>query len=96
MNKNKFPIIIGSITIFVALFIVFAQQNTTKTNEIIPQTDTVVNPNTSDTATKPTTATTPPKSTSDGYTLAIVASHNTSSSCWTVVNGSVYDVTKWI
>jgi cytochrome b involved in lipid metabolism len=25
-----------------------------------------------------------------------VAKHNSASSCWTVVNGSVYDVTSWI
>ncbi len=30
------------------------------------------------------------------FTLAEVATHNSSSSCWTVVNGSVYDVTNWI
>lgn len=30
------------------------------------------------------------------YTLADVSTHNNSTDCWTVVNGSVYDVTSWI
>lgn len=30
------------------------------------------------------------------YTLADVASHSTPSDCWTVVEGTVYDVTAWI
>jgi Cytochrome b5-like Heme/Steroid binding domain len=29
-------------------------------------------------------------------TLAAVQSHNTSSSCWSVINGNVYDLTGWI
>lgn len=31
-----------------------------------------------------------------GYTLAQVAEHATAASCWSAVNGSVYDLTKWI
>lgn len=30
------------------------------------------------------------------YTSAEVAAHNTSSSCWTIINGTVYDLTTWI
>jgi cytochrome b involved in lipid metabolism len=30
------------------------------------------------------------------YTLADVKLHNTKASCWTSINGSVYDVTSWI
>lgn len=30
------------------------------------------------------------------YTSAQVAAHNTSSSCWTIINGNVYDLTQWI
>ncbi len=29
-------------------------------------------------------------------TLAMVASHNTQTSCWTVIDGGVYDLTGWI
>ena len=31
-----------------------------------------------------------------GYTMAQVQQHASASSCWTVVSGSVYDVTAWI
>ncbi len=30
------------------------------------------------------------------YTLADVATHSSQASCWTAINGNVYDVTKWI
>ncbi len=35
-------------------------------------------------------------STSSGISMAVVATHNSGSSCWTAINGSVYDVTSWI
>ena len=31
-----------------------------------------------------------------GYTLAQVAQHNSARSCWTAINGNVYDLTQWI
>ena len=33
---------------------------------------------------------------SSGYTMTQVAQHAGASSCWTVINGNVYDVTQWI
>lgn len=33
---------------------------------------------------------------SSGYTKAEVAKHNTSSSCWTIYNGGVYDITTYL
>ncbi len=33
---------------------------------------------------------------SSGITMATVAQHNTKTSCYTAINGSVYDVTSWI
>lgn len=48
----------------------------------------------------PTPVVTPPTTggttTAKTYTLADIKLHNTRASCWTVVNGSVYDVTAWI
>lgn len=46
-------------------------------------------PSTTETATKPAT-------TSDAYTMADVATHSVASNCWSVVNGSVYDLTTWV
>jgi cytochrome b involved in lipid metabolism len=32
----------------------------------------------------------------DTYTSAEVATHDTASSCWTSINGNVYDLTAWV
>lgn len=39
---------------------------------------------------------TAPVPTPAGFTRASVATHASAASCWTIVNGSVYDVTAWI
>jgi len=31
-----------------------------------------------------------------GYTMAMVKTHGSAASCWTVISGNVYDLTKWI
>ena len=31
-----------------------------------------------------------------GYTMAMVKTHASEASCWTVISGNVYDLTKWI
>lgn len=35
-------------------------------------------------------------STAQTYTMAQVAQHNNASSCWSAINGNVYDLTSWI
>lgn len=45
---------------------------------------------------KPPTTTTPPATTTGGITLATIAKHNSRSSCWSAINGSVYDLTSWV
>lgn len=37
-----------------------------------------------------------PAATKSGYTMADVKAANTSSKCWSVIDGYVYDLTKWI
>lgn len=37
-----------------------------------------------------------PNSKVKGYTLADVSKHNSTASCWAVVNKKVYDLTQWI
>lgn len=44
----------------------------------------------------PTVTETANATTTASYTLVEVAKHNNESSCWTTINGGVYDVTKWI
>lgn len=41
-------------------------------------------------------ATTAPDQMQKTYTLAEVETHNTEASCWSTVNGKVYDLTTWI
>ena len=42
------------------------------------------------------TASPTPTTTKAGYTMADVKSANTSAKCWSVIDGYVYDLTKWI
>lgn len=39
---------------------------------------------------------TPPPPPQNGYTLTDVSSHNSASSCWSAINGKVYDLTAWV
>lgn len=75
-------------------------QNETN-NTYVVNTNTTPAVNTSTTTTNTTTTTKPAVTTTvkpkvAGYTMSDVAMHSTASSCWTIVNGSVYDVTNWI
>ncbi|CAB4726296.1 MAG: hypothetical protein F2696_00135 [Actinobacteria bacterium] len=50
-------------------------------------------------ATKPIASSTPtatPKAESAGYTMEKVKANNSAASCWSVIRGNVYDLTKWI
>lgn len=48
------------------------------------------------TASPKPTPTPTPTATKAGYTMADVKSANTSAKCWSVIDGNVYDLTKWI
>jgi hypothetical protein len=39
---------------------------------------------------------TPEVTTASGYTMAKVKENNSATSCWSLINGNVYDLTKWI
>lgn len=43
-----------------------------------------------------TPSTSSSSATSSGYTMAKVRQNNSRSSCWSAINGKVYDLTKWI
>jgi cytochrome b involved in lipid metabolism len=48
-------------------------------------------------APKPTSSPTPtPTTTKASYTMEDVKKKNTSAACWTVIDGNIYDLTKWI
>ena len=42
------------------------------------------------------TPTPTPTATTTGYTMAQVRANNTARSCWTAIDGVVYDLTRWI
>lgn len=42
------------------------------------------------------TPTPAPKASASGYTMAQVRKHADAASCWTVISGNVYDLTKWV
>jgi hypothetical protein len=46
--------------------------------------------------TSPTPSPTPEVTTASGYTMAKVKENNSATSCWSLINGNVYDLTKWI
>ncbi len=50
-------------------------------------------PTPSATSASPTPA---PKASVSGYTMAEVRKHANAASCWTVISGNVYDLSKWV
>jgi len=87
INK-KISLALGIIVIVVAGGTAIIQNMPSKQNSQIASVTT----NQVTTNATTTTSTVAP----DTYTLADIATHNNSSSCWTAINGSVYDVTTWI
>lgn len=73
--------------------------DTTTTTNIEKESTTGATPKTI-VATAPKTTSSTPKTTTipkvSSYTTAEVAAHSSATSCWTIVNGNVYDVTSWI
>jgi cytochrome b involved in lipid metabolism len=59
--------------------------------------NTVPTPNKTGSDTAPASASiTSTPSTATAYTLAQVAENNSKSSCWTIIDGNVYDITKYV
>jgi len=83
--KTKISLVILAVFIVGAGIIMLANrggsQPNTDSNTIVPTKPS-----------NPSAASNAPKS----YTLAQVAQHNSSSSCWSAINGKVYDLTSWI
>lgn len=50
----------------------------------------------STTGSSTTTGGTSGTTTPSGYTLAQISSHNSRTSCWSAINGNVYDLTSWV
>ncbi len=96
MNKNvlSIGILVGIIIILSAIFIAERNSNSNTPIPVTPE-------NTTSAAVQTTGSTNDTTSTTTGsaeksYSLAEVGTHNSQSSCWTAINGNVYDVTSWI
>jgi cytochrome b involved in lipid metabolism len=85
MSRKNLALLLGAIVIIIVVIIVMVQNH--KSPSAAPATGEATQATTATPATQTATAT---------YTLAQVAMHNKASSCWTAINGSVYDVTTWI
>ncbi len=71
----------------------------TKKPTIYPQVPAAVATSTAPTTAKSDNKQNPaptPVSTGAGFSMVEIAKHNSNSSCWSVVSGSVYDLTSWI
>ena len=98
MNNKITSIIIGLVLVIVVGGIVVLQKNMTP---VIPTNESVSSNPDSTTPLNLETPVTKPDTTSvvipeGGITLAEVATHNSRKSCWSVINGNVYDLTSWI
>ncbi len=101
MNQNKsLPIVIGIIVVILALVVVFAgrsEKTEEPSYESNEQVTNVTNENTNPTSAPSESVKPKPDPITVGtYTMATVATHNSVTSCWTVINDNVYDVTSWI
>jgi cytochrome b involved in lipid metabolism len=85
-------------TINPAVQINLAPANPGTANSVAPIASTSLNRSTtkSQTTILKTSQTASTTKTSTVYTLADVAQHSTATSCWSAINGGVYDLTSWI
>jgi cytochrome b involved in lipid metabolism len=92
MSTQK--IIAGVIVVILIIIAIIALRPAT--------TDTDININTSNNSATSTatstnsTGTTTTSTQSSGITMATVQAHNSKESCYTVIRGNVYDLTRWI
>lgn len=103
MTKINISILVGVVLIATVGFLAFNKKDkevqVTQNPPIQNTTSSTTETQTSTTATTTSsvnTNTPPPAKTTTSITSTQVATHNTSGSCWTTINGNVYDLTSWI
>lgn len=79
-------IIIGAVLLIAGLALVFYPRSSPAQPMAAGSTQTVT----------PTASVTTPESGMQTYTEAQVSAHNSSQSCWSIINGKVYDLTAYI
>ncbi len=90
MNNKLIPVIAGLAVVGLAAYVVHAKPQAPAPVPAVsqPRTPSAVQ----DVPSAPQDAPSADKT----YTMADVAQHKDRSSCWTTINGGVYDVTSWI
>lgn len=112
MNVNPAPILIGLLLTVAIGILVFIDNDdfpapsteiaTTTAEQAAPATDDDEDDSgkgrdhAEDDAPAPVTTPTPTPAGPSGITMAEVAAHNSKASCWSAINGSVYDLTSWV
>ena len=97
MNKSKtIPVVLGILVFGGAAILALSQPRSSQVksgsgySKIASSTQTSV---------PATTDPNPPsggQTTPSGYTLVQIATHNDGTSCWSAIDGNVYDLTSWI
>ncbi len=92
--------ILGAVFIIAVVVIGFAVLGTQSSQSASPSssgqyTITASSTGTTTTGTS-TTSTTSTSTAAQSYTMAQVAQHKDATSCWSAINGKVYDLTSWI
>jgi cytochrome b involved in lipid metabolism len=94
MNKNIIITVVIGLVILAIVSWAFSNWKTyAPTTYVQERTDEVTGTTTSTTVNTATGTTTQG---APSYTPAEVAAHNTAASCYTVINGKVYDLTLWV
>lgn len=100
IKTHTTEIIIGIIFLLAMGVLVYSTKKpyVVPVENVAPQvaTETATTTVTTSTTTQATTSQPITSPTPAGITLAQVAIHNSETSCWSVVNGNVYDLTSWI
>jgi cytochrome b involved in lipid metabolism len=91
MNTKWIVAVLGVVAVLLIGWALFMSLNASNTSSTLPMTTTSPSPIEA-TSTMASTSATGSKT----YTLADVGTHNSAASCWTAINGNVYDVTSWI
>ena len=89
-------LIIGAVLIFGVGALVHYQTKDVPITQEESTPNAVTETETTTTPTETTAAETGTTQTAEGMTSAEVANHADKSSCWSIINGNVYDLTSWI
>ncbi|MES2059604.1 MAG: cytochrome b5-like heme/steroid binding domain-containing protein [Patescibacteria group bacterium] len=94
MNKITTGVIIGLILVTLGIFLL--SRNGSGAPIAVPQDSYSNIPESNSTSTAQNSSPDIGAPKAGEYTLADVSKHSNASSCWTTINGGVYDVTAWI